>query len=398
MPGRSIRGPGLVLNPPDLVVPLRVPPVLQRPLQVLLQPLQGPAQVLLGPARLPLRPLTVLQLQLSLEESRLQSQDLAVTAEAVRARHLEVTRGSRTKDQKESWDLYWLWYGSVSSCTVGTRRRGAGLGGGGTCWYLVPGLALPDLGLERVQPVLGLLQLADTLTGIALVLTELPLLLVNQPLRDGTRETANTLDGGDESETEYTEGSDLGRSGWSACRAAVESTNNSACSSCWGHVVTISGTGRWEYSSQSAAPPQGDLGRTGGASGRPWSSLALPRTGSLLPLWGFTGRYSQPRRRLSIISHPEKEPSLGGLSQGVSLLAGASSGPLPSLSLWLAGRQLTSTAVSRDSMDDAGLGLVPSHMGLSVSNSEEEDSKVTMVASDSWEVLAGSSTPGVAVE
>lgn len=72
-------------------MPLRLPPVLQRPLQVCLQPLQGSAQVLLRPARLPLRPLTGLQLQLSLEERRLQSQDLALTPNTVCTRHLQVT-------------------------------------------------------------------------------------------------------------------------------------------------------------------------------------------------------------------------------------------------------------------------------------------------------------------
>lgn len=43
---------------PHLVVTLRVPPMLKRPLQVVLQPLHGSVQVLLRPGRLPLRPLT----------------------------------------------------------------------------------------------------------------------------------------------------------------------------------------------------------------------------------------------------------------------------------------------------------------------------------------------------
>lgn len=51
-------------------------------------------------------------------------------------------------------------------------------------WHLVPGLALSDLGLQRVDLVLGLLQLAHTLTRSTLILTELTLLLINQPLED----------------------------------------------------------------------------------------------------------------------------------------------------------------------------------------------------------------------
>lgn len=53
-----------------------------------------------------------------------------------------------------------------------------------TCLYLVPGLALSDLGLERADLVLGLLQLTDTLSSSTLILTELALLLINQPLKD----------------------------------------------------------------------------------------------------------------------------------------------------------------------------------------------------------------------
>lgn len=63
---------------------------------------------------------------------------------------------------------------------------------GGLCLYLVPGLALSDLGLERVDLVLGLLQLADTLTCSTLVLAELPPLLVNQPLKDAGTEQRST--------------------------------------------------------------------------------------------------------------------------------------------------------------------------------------------------------------
>lgn len=50
--------------------------------------------------------------------------------------------------------------------------------------YLAPALALPDLGLQRVDLVLGLLQLANTLTCSALVAPELTLLLVNQLLKN----------------------------------------------------------------------------------------------------------------------------------------------------------------------------------------------------------------------
>lgn len=53
-----------------------------------------------------------------------------------------------------------------------------------TCSYLVPGLALSDLGLEQADLVLGLLQLADTMTCIAVVAAELALLLINPPLKD----------------------------------------------------------------------------------------------------------------------------------------------------------------------------------------------------------------------
>lgn len=66
---------------------------------------------------------------------------------------------------------------------------GLEVGGWGVGLYLVPGLALSDLGLQRADLVLGLLQLADTLTRSALVLTELTLLLIDQPLKHtGTKQ------------------------------------------------------------------------------------------------------------------------------------------------------------------------------------------------------------------
>lgn len=62
--------------------------------------------------------------------------------------------------------------------------------------YLVPGLAVSDLGLERADLVPGLLQLTDTLTCSTVILTELDLLLINQPLTDtGTKHrSANNED------------------------------------------------------------------------------------------------------------------------------------------------------------------------------------------------------------
>lgn len=64
-----------------------------------------------------------------------------------------------------------------------------GLEAGGRAFglYLVPGLARSDLGLQRADLVLGLLQLADTLTRSALVLAELTLLLIDQPLKHTRR-------------------------------------------------------------------------------------------------------------------------------------------------------------------------------------------------------------------
>lgn len=60
---------------------------------------------------------------------------------------------------------------------------------GGFGLHLVPGLARSDLGLQRADLVLGLLQLADTLTRSALVLAELTLLLIDQPLKHtGTKQ------------------------------------------------------------------------------------------------------------------------------------------------------------------------------------------------------------------
>lgn len=84
-------------------MPLRLPPVLQRPLQVRLQPLQGSAQVLLRPGRLLLGPLIGLQLQLSLEERRLQSQNLTLTSDTLSTGRLqrgENERRTNTEGQK----------------------------------------------------------------------------------------------------------------------------------------------------------------------------------------------------------------------------------------------------------------------------------------------------------
>lgn len=58
--------------------------------------------------------------------------------------------------------------------------------------YLVPGLALSDLGLQRVDLVLGLLQLTDTLNSSTLILAQLTLLLVDQPLRTHRRDQVST--------------------------------------------------------------------------------------------------------------------------------------------------------------------------------------------------------------
>lgn len=73
----------------NLVVSLRFSTVLQCPLQVVLQPLHRSAQVLMCARCLPLRPLPRLQLQLSLEEGRLQGQDLAVATDALCAGRLQ---------------------------------------------------------------------------------------------------------------------------------------------------------------------------------------------------------------------------------------------------------------------------------------------------------------------
>lgn len=80
----------------NLVVFLRFPAVLQCPLQVVLQPLQRSAKVLVCARRLPLRSLARLQLQLSLEEGRLQGQDLAVATDALCAGCLQPERTGNT--------------------------------------------------------------------------------------------------------------------------------------------------------------------------------------------------------------------------------------------------------------------------------------------------------------
>lgn len=49
--------------------------------------------------------------------------------------------------------------------------------------YHIVGLALMDLGLQGLDVELGLLQLADTLTGRTLILVQLTLLLLNQALQ-----------------------------------------------------------------------------------------------------------------------------------------------------------------------------------------------------------------------
>lgn len=48
--------------------------------------------------------------------------------------------------------------------------------------YHIVGLALVDLGLQGLDLELGLLQLADTLTGRTLILVQLTLLLLNKAL------------------------------------------------------------------------------------------------------------------------------------------------------------------------------------------------------------------------
>ena len=48
--------------------------------------------------------------------------------------------------------------------------------------YHIVGLALVDLGLQGLDLELGLLQLADALTGRTLVLVQLTLLLLNEAL------------------------------------------------------------------------------------------------------------------------------------------------------------------------------------------------------------------------
>lgn len=54
--------------------------------------------------------------------------------------------------------------------------------------YHVVGLALVDLGLQGLDLELGLLQLADTLTGSTLILVQLTLLLLDQILKDKRQE------------------------------------------------------------------------------------------------------------------------------------------------------------------------------------------------------------------
>lgn len=68
---------------------LRLPALLQRPLQVILQPLQRPPQVAVGALHLPLRPLPRLELQLRLEERCLQGQQVTVAPRKCSAAHLE---------------------------------------------------------------------------------------------------------------------------------------------------------------------------------------------------------------------------------------------------------------------------------------------------------------------
>lgn len=73
-----------------LVVSLCLPLVFQRPLQLFLLSLQGPVQVLLSPDCLTLGSLSSLQLQLSLEQRGLQSQDLTLTSNSLCTRRLQV--------------------------------------------------------------------------------------------------------------------------------------------------------------------------------------------------------------------------------------------------------------------------------------------------------------------
>lgn len=84
----------------NLVVSLRFPAVLQCPLQVVLQPLHRSAQVLVCARCLPLRPLARLQLQLSLEEGRLEGQDLAVATDALCAGRLQPENTGNTLKQR----------------------------------------------------------------------------------------------------------------------------------------------------------------------------------------------------------------------------------------------------------------------------------------------------------
>lgn len=88
---------------PHLVVALRVPAVMKRPLQVGLQPLQAAPQLLLHPGRPPPRPLAGLQLQLSPEERRLQGQDLPLSLVVSRLQAEPETDDSG--EARESHDL-----------------------------------------------------------------------------------------------------------------------------------------------------------------------------------------------------------------------------------------------------------------------------------------------------
>lgn len=55
--------------------------------------------------------------------------------------------------------------------------------------YLVPALALSDFGLQGPDLGLGLLQLSYTLAGSRLILGQLAMLLVYEPLQQGQGET-----------------------------------------------------------------------------------------------------------------------------------------------------------------------------------------------------------------
>lgn len=92
---RCRRPAGSVGGSTDPVVSLRLPAVLQRPLQVSLQPLQGPVLVLLSAVRPALSALGRLQLQLSLEQRRLQGQNLALTRSRLGTGQLRVGEGRR---------------------------------------------------------------------------------------------------------------------------------------------------------------------------------------------------------------------------------------------------------------------------------------------------------------